>query len=144
MKTHFVYKAHSWNVFSVPPILMSKRTQPEPDPVFHNLADWRPKRRKGGTRSQPLSIPSRVVVEDLTRRGRSAVVVGRSYGPSGPRGRTIRGAVTRTRVRERVQPSSTLPQSAPFPTADFDGFNAIVFEQNLPPIRKRKVLILTC
>lgn len=116
---------------------MSKRNLPDPEPIYHNLADWRPKRRKGGTRSQPLALPSKVIIEDHSRRKRSAGLIGRSYGPSGPRGRPIRGAVSRTHGRIRnpaqVQPA---PSSS---GADFDVFDTVVFEQNLPPTRKRKV-----
>ena len=116
---------------------MSKRNLPDPEPIHHNLADWRPKRRKCGTRSQPLALPSHVIIEDHSRRKRSAGLIGRSYGPSGPRGRPIRGVVRRT---HGCMHDPTPVQPAPSTLGpDFDVFDTVVFEQNLPPTRKRKV-----
>ena len=116
-----------------------KRSRPEPDPIYHDLSNWRPKRRRTTNTSTPLSLPAHTVIENLnSRRKKSKRADGRVYGPSGTSSRVIRAPAPSIHTRsllsfqETIQPSTSTLPSCP----DFDF--SVVFEQNIPTTRTRK------
>ena len=116
-----------------------KHSLPEPDPIYHDLSNWRPKRRRTGNKSAPLSLPTNTVIENLNpRRKKSKRADGRVYGPSGTSSRVVRAPAPSIHNRSLLSVQETIhPSTSTFPSCpDFDF--SVVFEQNVPTKRTRK------
>lgn len=121
-------------------IMPPKRRQPDPDPIYHDLSNWRPKRRRTGNASTTSYLPANVVIENLNpRKKKSKRADGRVYGPLGSSSRVVHAPAPSIHTRSLLSiQEPILPSTSAFPSSpDFDFL--VVFEQNVPTKRSRKV-----
>lgn len=123
---------------------MSKRKSAEP--ILHDLATYNFKRRRSNRSIPILQTSQALVVEQLSRRrGQGSRAIGQIHTAEHSTRRD--GRIAKLKRNTDINHVSRSPSSLRFPfnlgapndSLGEDVFAGVVFEQNLPPRRERKV-----